>query len=575
WLVYNVIWGRQINESTVQNAEMDGFFMHLQNKHKEALIKDEPGLHIYLSRDVDMILNDEDDSTKEVIPDTPTDKHQSLYSEQFDSAFKENHSTGKPSKIVTPFGKRTSKFVVKFSINKIPNAENGNTEHDHENPEDDIIKRVQPRKRCSLIVHGSGPKPGRFMYDRIEDKFNTLEKRIRKHANARHSWIFEEPMDPTRSIFAVGMIYCDGEGHLNEKSIFAEHSGGQRVCLDLHKSQFYLFPGQVVGIEGQNPSGHCLIASKRIDSIPFTVTADEKLHPAKKVALGQEILSADVPYTQKEISKVLLPQALFTTIDNLLFEPLTELLAYATRFSFFSFNIFSQLGPFIDSEHPEIKKGTTDRNFDEIFGLEILQRLQDHAEYMGSDSRVILVPSIRDANHDLVFLQMTPIFDINLPNLKYKITSLTNPGNFEANKVKVGCCTVDVIKQLSGEEISQNSADGAPSGLISRLASHILNQRRHVFFYALYPPVEIVPLDFLLAPEALDISSVPDILIIPSDMKYFIKVLSLGGKIEGEEPVKSICVNPGRLAKGEGGGTFIELNYQGSPEMMNASIIGI
>lgn len=54
------------------------------------------------------------------------------------------------------------------------------------------------------------------------------------------------------------------------------------------------------------------------------------------------------------------------------------------------------------------------------------------------------------------------------------------------------------------------------------------------------------------------------------------QVLSLGGKVEGEEEqVKSICVNPGRLAKGEGGGTFVELNYYGNPDSINASIISI
>lgn len=47
------------------------------------------------------------------------------------------------------------------------------------------------------------------------------------------------------------------------------------------------------------------------------------------------------------------------------------------------------------------------------------------------------------------------------------------------------------------------------------------------------------------------------------------------GRGEGEKPVKCICVNPGRLAKGEGGGTFVELNYYGSPDTSNASIIGI
>jgi len=37
--------------------------------------------------------------------------------------------------------------------------------------------------------------------------------------------------------------------------------------------------------------------------------------------------------------------------------------------------ILSQLGPFIDSEHPDIKKGTVDRDFDEIFRLEVLRKV--------------------------------------------------------------------------------------------------------------------------------------------------------------------------------------------------------
>ncbi|KAL3582667.1 hypothetical protein D5086_016999 [Populus alba] len=46
--------------------------------------------------------------------------------------------------------------------------------------------------------------------------------------------------------------------------------------------------------------------------------------------------------------------------------------------------------------------------------------------------------------------------------------------------------------------------------------------------------------------------------------------------VEGEEQRKSICINPGTQAKGQGGGTFAELKYHGSPDKMNASItIGI
>lgn len=120
------------------------------------------------------ILNDEDGDEKEVILGTPTRASQAPYSEQFDLTPQTNgrtFSSGKPSKLITPFAQRTQRFVVKFSINNMPSIENGEKEPEHENNEDDVIRKVQPGKRCSLVVHGSKPETGcRFMYDRIEDK---------------------------------------------------------------------------------------------------------------------------------------------------------------------------------------------------------------------------------------------------------------------------------------------------------------------------------------------------------------------------------------------------------------------
>ncbi|XP_062110595.1 uncharacterized protein LOC133822327 [Humulus lupulus] len=575
WEAYYL--NRQLNEPIVQNAEMDGFLLHLQNEQKESIIKEEPGLHIYSSKDLDMILNDEDGDEKEVILGTPTRNSQDPYSETFDSTPQTNgrtFSVGKRSKLITPFGQRTQKFVVKFSINNVPSTVNEPKEHEHENSDDDVIRKVQPGKKCSLTVHGSKPETGcRFMYDRIEDRFNALESRIKKHVTAfSSSKLYQEPVDPTvssqKSIFSVGMICCDGEGRLNEKSALlqssVEHSGGQRVRLELQNTnQFSIFPGQIVGIEGHNPSGHCLIASKVVDSIPLFNMADLNMNPTKKQALDKEIQSNDLSSKQEELS-VIIASGPFTTTDNLLFEPLVELLAYAKRKLP---QLLILLGPFVDSEHPEIEKGTTNMSYNEIFHFEILRRLQDYLEYMGSHSRVILIPSIRDANHDFVFPQ--PAFDIHPLDLKHQVAGLTNPGLFEANQVKIGCCSVDILKHLSGEEISRNPAGGGPGDRMGRLVNHILGQRS---FYPLYPPAEGIPLDFSLAPEALEISSIPDILILPSDMKYFAKILTLG---EGEEQVKSICINPGRLSKGEGGGTFVELTYYGNPETTYASIIGI
>lgn len=60
-----------------------------------------------------------------------------------------------------------------------------------------------------------------------------------------------------------------------------------------------------------------------------------------------------------------------------------------------------------------------------------------------------------------------------------------------------------------------------------------------------------------------------------AEFSLLAQVLSLTEGGEGEEQVKCICVNPGRLAKGEGGGTFAELNYCGGPDTTYASIVSI
>ncbi|GAB2297771.1 hypothetical protein Dimus_031857 [Dionaea muscipula] len=576
WEVYYL--NRQFNDSRVQDAEMDGFLLLLQNEQKEAFLKEELNFHVYSINDVDMILNAQQEDTKDGIVDTPPHRPPIHHNESPSSATSANGgilSSVKTSNLMTPFGQRTNKFVVHSEFNKLPGENKARSDQEIAFSNDDIIRKVQPRKRCSLAVQRSSPAPGcRFMYNRIEDKFYSLEQRIKQRASALIACgCYDRPLDPTvaspQSIFAVGMIFCDGEGHLNENSVLlqssVEHSGGQRVRIDLGKVGYYsIFPGQVVGIVGNNPSGHCLIATEIVGSIPFPICMDENAHPAKRQALELESVSNDLSGVPAELSMIIAAGP-FTTTDNLFFEPLKEFLAHAARKQP---QLLMLLGPFVDSEHPEIKKLTFDRSFDEVFHQEILRRLQDHVEYIGSAARVILVPSIRDANHDFVFPQ--PPFDLSNADLRHQITSLGNPGVFDANEVKISCCTVDILRQLSGEEISRHSKD---KDRVGRLATHIISQHS---FYPLYPPAEGVPLDFSIAPEALDIVSVPDILILPSDLSPFIKVLSPKGKDElMKQPTNCICVNPGRLAKGVGGGTFVELNYHGSPATTEAYIMRI
>ncbi|KAH0450066.1 hypothetical protein IEQ34_020758 [Dendrobium chrysotoxum] len=441
WEIYYL--NRQLNGLRIETSYMDGFLTHLQHDQKERIIKEEPNLHIYSSNDIDMLHGEEQDSIKEGLLNTPNHFYERpdlesnaastpATSEKSSSTMKLNLNSR-----ITPFGQRMNKFVSQFTLNDQLTGQSLNSK-EPQNMDDDVIRRIQPGERCSLHIHCSLPEPGcRFMYDKIEDRFNSLDYRIKRHSSAfLTSGLYGEPNDATlasqKNIFAVGMICCDGEGRLNEKSIMlqgsVEHSGGQSVRVDLQKlHQFSLFPGQVIGIEGHNPSGHCLLASKVIEKLP--VAPDVGLPPAKKQAMDHE--QQGFPSITSRVLSVVLATGPFTTTDNMLFEPFKELLAYATRKQP---QLLILMGPFIDSEHPEIKKGTVDRTFDEIFHVEILRRLQDYTQYMGSAVRVILVPSIRDANHDFVFPQSA--FDIEISDdTKHQISGLANPCLFSTNEV--------------------------------------------------------------------------------------------------------------------------------------------
>lgn len=59
---------------------------------------------------------------------------------------------------------------------------------------------------------------------------------------------------------------------------------------------------QVVGVEGYNPSGHCLITSKVVDSLPYIPEGD--LPPAKKLAMDQDFVTSSPSGTSKRLSLV-------------------------------------------------------------------------------------------------------------------------------------------------------------------------------------------------------------------------------------------------------------------------------
>lgn len=591
WELYYL--NMQLDGSKVLTSHMDGFRQHLQNEQKEAFLKQETDLHFYSSNDIDMLLNDEHESNEDKLPQTPVRQSDVSNLQNTPDILSPSSviktpstdrrlSNGKQRSTVlsspgpvTPFENRSSKCVLQFVFNKhILDSIVG--QRAVSESEDDLIKRMPEAKSCSLQNLGLLPSPGcRYMYDSIEGKFEYLERKIKTFATALAAKearnVFNHvAIASQESVFVVGLVCCDGEGHLNDKSVLlqgsVEYSGGQRVRLDLHKlAKFSLFPGQVIGVEGHNPSGHCLVASRVIDSFPVSNSLypqDQDAPSAKRLAMDQASQMKPLPRTGKTIS-MLIAAGPFTTTDNLAFQPLAEFLVYAKKKQV---NNLILMGPFVDSEHPQIKNGTVDRFYEEIFQEEVCARLRDYCEEMGPGARVVLVPSTRDAHHDFLFPQ--PPFNVHAFDHTHQISCVANPGIFCLNEITIGICTVDVLRHLSSEEISR-IPEQSSNDRLARLSTHILSQRS---FYPLFPAAPGLPLDLSVSPEALHMLSIPDVIILPSDLAAFVKVLQVGDDHKQTEPglqngsygdctkqSKCVCINPGRLAKGTNGGTFAEL----------------
>lgn len=135
------------------------------------------------------MLDDENEDTKEGILHTPINQSGTPHLDSSDSAQKTDGSifgSRKQLELVTPFGQRKNKFVVQFSLNEPSSStETIKQEINHEASEDDIIKRVQPSKRCSIHINSCQPEIGcRFMYDRIEAKvpFSSLGMKCSFHS---------------------------------------------------------------------------------------------------------------------------------------------------------------------------------------------------------------------------------------------------------------------------------------------------------------------------------------------------------------------------------------------------------
>merc|ERR1719445_2568431 len=77
---------------------------------------------------------------------------------------------------------------------------------------------------------------------------------------------------------------------------------------------------------------------------------------------------------------------------------------------------------------------------------------------------------------------------------------------------------------------------------MSRLSSHLIHQGN---MYPLYPPSEELNVDYESLEQYALLDKAPHLMILPSDLTHFVRDLS-----------GTTVLNPGRLTKGTGPGTF-------------------
>ncbi|XP_030642150.1 DNA polymerase alpha subunit B [Chanos chanos] len=372
----------------------------------------------------------------------------------------------------------------------------------------------------------------KYMFQRLRDIRDVLTEKIEVLGEELRTHFSIEEFSPVSlpaqdSVVVLGQVCCDSNGKLNAHSVLLEagqEQGGRQVPVDLSELREYsLFPGQVVIMEGMNTTGRKLVASKLCESVPLPFYSAEV-----KQEMDEEV----------EPLMVLVVCGPYTPSDSLTYDPLIDLINIINRDRP---DVCILLGPFVDSKHEQIEKAQVSETFEMIFSR-CVDSIVDGTR--GTECKLVFVPSQRDIHHHYVYPQ--PPFV--LPDLKKddmeRVTLVPDPCTLLIDGVTFGVTSTDILFHMSAEEIS--SASG--SDRFSRIMKHILTQRS---YYPLYPPVEEMNMDYEKFQQYGQIPLTPDVLIVPSELRYFIK-----------DVIGCVCVNPGRLTKGQVGGTYGRLLIQ-------------
>ncbi|KAF2900356.1 hypothetical protein ILUMI_05838 [Ignelater luminosus] len=193
------------------------------------------------------------------------------------------------------------------------------------------------------------------------------------------------------------------------------------------------------------------------------------------------------------------------------------------------------MGPFLDESHQNISDAAMAESFDSFFET-LIGCVMTPLE--GLNVQVVLLPSQKDVHHHVVFPTPPYILKKKYSNLH----CLSDPVMLNIEGLIIGCTTTDILLHLGKEEVCSSSQSG---DRMSRLASHLISQQS---FYPLFPADKELCVDHELLEQHAVMDVIPHILMVPSNLRYFMK------QING-----CTVINPERLTKGYVGGTFCQI----------------
>lgn len=402
--------------------------------------------------------------------------------------------------------------------------------------------------------------------DFLDNQIETFTKLAQEYFKLSKNEFGDPTIQSQSEIYAVGRVVPDSptaEGFLNQDSLAIETSRmggiGRRIPLNLTQvKDFSLFCGEIVVVRGKNANGEYFLVEE-ILTLPY---------PNSPVSTEEEIKNFN-DQSNNKTTKTIITNGPY--ISNSTFD-LTYLTDFVEKLNTeIKPHTVIMFGPFIDVTTSIIETGnipifpnlkSQPNTLDEIFTKVISPILQK----INPNIKVILIPSTKDAisRHGAY-----PQDSLNRNSLQLgkNFKCFTNPCTFQLNEIFFGCSNVDIFKDM--KEITKGGSVTVRNRF-DRIMEHLLRQRR---YYPVFPgsikkrkreamdskgkKIEIVE---HISGADLDVAYLgltefvggfqPDIIVIPSELQYFARVIQ-----------NVITINPGSFVRGNGSrGTYAVLN---------------